>query len=49
MRIGVMIDTERPFDDGFVVTDGVPVGAHVVTSAVALLLARESNADTDAD
>jgi hypothetical protein len=45
----VEVNTERPFNDGYVVTDGVPVGAKVVTSAAGLLLARESNSDTDAD
>lgn len=45
----VEVNTERPFSDGYVVTDGVPVGTKVVTTAVALLLARESNSETDAD
>ena len=45
----VEVNTERPLNDGYVVTDGVSVGAKVVTSAAALLLAREANSDTDAD
>jgi hypothetical protein len=45
----VEVNTERPVTAGYVVTDGVPVGAKVVTSAAALLLARELNSDTDAD
>jgi hypothetical protein len=45
----VEVNTERPFNDGYVVTGGVPVGAKVVTSAASLLLARESNSGTDAD
>jgi hypothetical protein len=45
----VEVNTERPFNDGYVVTEGVPVGAKMVTSAAGLLLARESNSDTDAD
>ena len=45
----IAVDTGRPLARGYVVTEGVELGDKVVTSAAGLLLARETNADTDAD
>lgn len=45
----VPVDMDRPREDGYVVTAGINVGDKVVSSAAGLLLARESNADADAD
>jgi hypothetical protein len=42
------VDTRRPLADGYVVTDGLSAGQHVVTEAAALLLARELNPSTEA-
>jgi hypothetical protein len=41
--------TERPVGDAFVVTQNIAVGDKIVTSAAALLLAREMNPSTEAD
>jgi multidrug efflux pump subunit AcrA (membrane-fusion protein) len=43
------VATDRPVGDAFVVTQGIAVGDKVVTSAAALLLAREMNPSTEAD
>ena len=45
----VEVDTDRPLEGGYFVAQGVEVGVKVVTAAAGLLLARESNAHTDAD
>jgi hypothetical protein len=43
------IDTGKPAEDGYFVTEGVKVGDKVVTKAAAQLLAKESNTGADAD
>jgi hypothetical protein len=43
------ISGEKPFEDGYVVTQGVKAGDMVVTKGAAQLLAQESNSDADAD
>jgi hypothetical protein len=43
------VTTDRPVADGYVVTEGIDAGEHVVTSAAGLLLAREMNPSTEAD
>jgi hypothetical protein len=43
------IDTAKPFENGYVVTQGVKAGDTVVTRGAALLLAQESNSGADAD
>jgi hypothetical protein len=43
------IDTGRPFENGYFVTDGVKVGDKVVVKAAAQLLAQESNSGAEAD
>jgi hypothetical protein len=43
------IDTGKPFEDGYVVTQGVKVGDTVVTQGAAQLLAQESNSGADAE
>jgi hypothetical protein len=45
----VEVNTDRPMAGGYVVTNGVNAGDKVVRSAAGLLLARETNSDTDAD
>jgi len=45
----VEVDTRRPLTAGYVVTDGLKAGQHVVTEAAALLLARELNPSTEAE
>ena len=47
--VRVPVDTSRPLDGGYFVTDGVKAGDAVVTSAAGLLLARELNPSTDAE
>jgi hypothetical protein len=47
--IRVAIDTSRPLDDGYFVTDGVAAGDAIVTAAAGLLLAREINPGTEAE
>jgi hypothetical protein len=47
--IRVPVDTSRPLDGGYFVTDGVKAGDAVVTSAAGLLLARELNPSTEAE
>jgi hypothetical protein len=43
------INAEKPFEGGYVVTQGVKAGDKVVTKGAAQLLAQESNLDADAD
>lgn len=43
------VPTDRPLDDGYVVTAGISPGDKIVTSAAGLLLAREINPSTEAD
>jgi len=43
------VATDRPVGDAFVVTQNIVVGDRIVTSAAALLLAREMNPSTEAD
>lgn len=43
------IDTGRPFESGYFVTEGVKVGDKVVVKGTAQLLAQESNSGADAD
>jgi multidrug efflux pump subunit AcrA (membrane-fusion protein) len=43
------IDTGRPFENGYFVTDGVKPGDKVVVKAAAQLLAQESNSGAEAD
>ncbi len=43
------LDAARPFEDGYVVTQGVKAGDKVVTRGAAQLLAQESNSGADAD
>ncbi len=43
------VATDRPTDAGYVITQGVVAGEHLVTAAAGLLLARELNPDTGAD
>jgi hypothetical protein len=43
------IDTSKPFENGYVVTQGVKAGDKVVTQAASQLLAQESNSGADAD
>ena len=43
------VATERPAGAGFVVTQNIAAGDKIVTSAAALLLAREMNPSTEAD
>jgi hypothetical protein len=43
------VATDRPVGDAFVVTQNIAVGDKIVTSAAALLLAREMNPGTEAD
>ena len=43
------VTTERPVGDAFVVTQNIAAGDKIVTSAAALLLAREMNPSTEAD
>jgi hypothetical protein len=45
----VAVSADRPLADGYVVTDGITVGDKLVTTAAGLLLAHETNSDTDAD
>lgn len=47
LRIG--IDTSRPVEKGYVVTEGVAVGDRLVTASAGLLLAREINPETEAE
>jgi hypothetical protein len=43
------IDTAKPFENGYVVTQGVKAGDTAVTRGAAQLLAQESNSGADAD
>jgi len=43
------ISSEKPFENGYVVTEGVKAGDKVVTRGAAQLLAQESNSGADAD
>ena len=43
------LDTGKPFDNGYVVTQGVKAGDKVVTRGAAQLLAQQSNSGADAD
>jgi hypothetical protein len=43
------IDTNRPIDAGYFVTQAIAAGDKVVTAAAGLLLAREMNPSTEAD
>jgi len=43
------VDTRRPQAEGYVVTDGLTAGQHIVTEAAALLLARELNPSSEAE
>jgi hypothetical protein len=43
------MDTGKPFDNGYVVTQGVKAGDKVVTRGAAQLLAQQSNSGADAD
>jgi hypothetical protein len=43
------IDTGKPFDNGYVVTQGVKAGDKIVTRGAAQLLAQQSNSGADAD
>ncbi len=43
------ISSEKPFENGYVVTQGVKAGDKVVTKGAAQLLAQESNSGGDAD
>jgi hypothetical protein len=43
------IDTGKPFENGYVVTQGVKAGDKVVTRGAAQLLAQESGSGADAD
>jgi hypothetical protein len=43
------MDTGKPFDNGYVVTQGVKPGDKVVTRGAAQLLAQQSNSGADAD
>jgi hypothetical protein len=43
------VATDRPVGDGYVVTQGIAAGDHLVTAAAGLLLARELNPSTEAD
>ena len=45
----VLVDIERPLDEGYFVSEGFDGGQQVVTSAAALLLARELNPSTEAE
>jgi hypothetical protein len=45
----VEVNTDKPVAGGYVVTEGVSVGDKVVRSGAGLLLAHETNSDTDAD
>jgi hypothetical protein len=47
--VRVPVDTSRPLDGGYFVTDGVKAGDTVVTSAAGLLLARALNPSTEAE
>ena len=49
MFIRMVISSEKPFENGYVVTEGVKAGAKVVTKGAAQLLAQESNSSADAD
>jgi hypothetical protein len=52
-KTGVFVKTEissdKPFENGYVATEGVKAGDKVVTKGAALLLAQESNSGGDAD
>jgi hypothetical protein len=43
------LDTGKPFENGYVVTQGVKAGDKVVTRGAAQLLAQQSNSGADAD
>jgi hypothetical protein len=43
------IDTARPLDDGYFVSDGIAAGDAIVVTAAGLLLARELNPSTEAE
>jgi hypothetical protein len=43
------IDTGKPFENGYVVTQGVKAGDKIVTQGAAQLLAQESGSGADAD
>lgn len=45
----IEVDTGKPMDDGYFVTDAVKPGDKIVTKAVAQLLAQESNSGADAE
>jgi hypothetical protein len=45
----VAIDPGRPMQDGYFVTKGVDTGTPIVTAGAGLLLARETNASTEAE
>ena len=47
--VRVAVDTSRPLEGGYFVTDGVAVGDTVVTTAAGLLLARALNPSTEAE
>lgn len=47
--VRVEIGTDKPFDDGYFVTEGVKAGDTIVTEGAAQLLAQESNTGADAD
>jgi hypothetical protein len=47
--VRALVDTSRPLEGGFFVTDGVKAGDAIVTSAAGLLLARELNPGTEAE
>lgn len=47
--VRVQIDTSKPVEKGYVVTEGVSVGDRIVTASAGLLLARETNPETEAE
>ncbi|MDP9007653.1 MAG: hypothetical protein M3N91_02925 [Pseudomonadota bacterium] len=49
MFVRAEIDTGKPFENGYFVTDGVKAGDKVVVKAAAQLLAQESNSGAEAD
>jgi hypothetical protein len=47
--VKTQISSEKPFENGYVVTQGVKAGDKVVIKGAAQLLAQESNSGADAD
>lgn len=47
--VKTQIDIGKPFETGYVVTQGVKAGDRVVTRGASQLLAQESNSGADAD